>query len=79
MPDDKARAYLCLVDLKRRGKPDGIVFDLGRSGKWNNSYWDTKLDETFALRGLHPDGKLMPTTYVPRCGQRKPLKDFKCA
>jgi predicted acylesterase/phospholipase RssA len=43
------------------------------------SGWDTKLDDTFASRGLHPDGKLMPTTFEPRCGQKKPLTHFRCA
>jgi hypothetical protein len=79
VPDDKAEPVYAQVDLKRRGKPEGIVFDMGRSGKWNNSYWDPKLDDTFPLRGLHPGGKLMPTTFEPRCGQRRPLTNFKCA
>jgi len=77
--DDKAQPIYALMDLKRRGKPEGIVFDIGRTGKWNNSYWDVNLDDTFTKKGLHPDGKLMPTKYEPRCGQRKPLTNFKCA
>jgi hypothetical protein len=79
VPDDKAEPVYAQVDLKRRGKPEGIVFDLGRTGKWNNSYWDPKLDDTFPLRGMHPEGELMPTTFEPRCGQRRPLTNFKCA
>jgi S1-C subfamily serine protease len=78
VPDDKAEAIYAQVDLKRRGKPEGIVFDMGRTGKWNDSYWDSKLDDTFPLKGLHPDGELMPTTFEPRCGQKKPLTHFKC-
>jgi hypothetical protein len=78
-PDDKAKPIYALVDMKRKGKAEGIVFDVGRTGKWNNSYWDTNLDGTFPLRGLHPDGKLVPTSFEPRCGQKKPVKDFKCA
>ena len=78
VPDDKGDAIYALVDLKRRGKPEGIVFDMGRTGKWNKSYWDTNLDDTFPLRGLHPDGELMPTTFEPRCGQKKPLTNFRC-
>ena len=77
--DDKTQPIYALVDLKHRGKPEGIVFAKGRTGKWNNSYWDVYLADTFAMRGVHPDGKLLPTTYEPRCGQRKPLKNFKCA
>ena len=78
-PDDNAKAIYALVDMKRKGKAEGIVFDVGRTGKWNNSYWDTNLDDTFPLRGLHPDGKLIPTSLVPRCGQKKPLTNFRCA
>jgi hypothetical protein len=41
--------------------------------------WDPQGDDTFPLKGLHPDGKLMPSSFVARCGNRKPLKDLKCA
>jgi hypothetical protein len=79
-PDDKRDPFFALVDLKRRGKAEGIVFDLKRSGsRWDTSFWDSKLDDTFASKGIHPDGKLMPTSFVPRCGNHKPLKDLKCA
>ena len=79
-PDDKQKAYYALIDLKRRGKTEGVVFDLKRSGsKWDTSVWDPQGDETFPLKGVHPDGKLMPSSFVPRCGNRKPVKDLKCA
>ncbi len=78
-PDDKTQPFVALVDLKHRGKPEGIVFDLKRSGsRWDTSVWDSQLDDTFALKGIHPDGKLMPSSFVPRCGTRKPLPDLKC-
>jgi hypothetical protein len=78
VPDDKTQPIYAQVDMKRRGAPEGIVFDMKRTGKWSISYWDTQLDGTFPLKGLHPDGKLMPTAFEPRCGQKKPLADFKC-
>ena len=79
-PDDKQKAYYALINSKRRGKPEGVVFDLKRSGsKWDTSIWDPQGDETFPLKGVHPDGKLMPSSFVPRCGNRKPVKDLKCA
>jgi hypothetical protein len=78
-PDNKKEPVFAQVDLKRRGKPEGVVFDLKRSGKWNTSVWDSQLDDTFASRGIHPDGKLMPSSYEPRCGKRRPMKDLKCA
>ena len=78
-PDDKQQPVFALVDLKRRGKPEGIVFDLRRSGKWDTSIWDPQFDETFPLKGVHPNGNLMPSSFVSRCGDRKPLKELKCA
>ncbi len=79
-PDNKREPYYALVDTKRRGKTEGIVFDHQRSGsKWDSSVWDPQGDETFPLKGLHPDGKLMPSSFAKRCGDRKPLKDLKCA
>jgi S1-C subfamily serine protease len=79
IPDDKKKPVMALVDLSRRNKVEGIVLDERRAGKWNTSFWDPKLDETFPLRGLHPDGKLMPTSMEQRClPPSKPLKNFKC-
>jgi S1-C subfamily serine protease len=79
-PDNKREPYYALVDSKRRGKTEGIVFDHQRSGsKWDSSVWDPEGDETFPLKGLHPDGTLMPSSFAKRCGDRKPLKDLKCA
>ena len=78
-PDDRRQPFLALVDLKRRGKPEGVVYDLRRTGsRWDTSFWDSQLNDTFALRGIHPDGKLMPTSFVPPCGQQKPLSNLKC-
>jgi S1-C subfamily serine protease len=78
-PDNSREPFLALVDLKRRGKPEGIVFDFQRSGnRWDTSFWDSQLDDTFALKGIHPEAKLMPSSFVPRCGTRKPLLNLKC-
>ena len=80
VPDNKREPIFALVYSKRQDKPDGLVLDPKRSGKWTTSFWDVNLDGTFPLKGLHPDGKLMPTSYVKRCGEgKKPIKDFKCA
>ena len=80
MPDNKGEPIFALVYSKRQDKPDGLVVTQKRSGKWTTSFWDINLDGTFPLKGLHPDGKLMPTSYVKRCGEgKKPIKDFKCA
>lgn len=80
VPDDKRKSVMALVDIIRRNKVEGIVFDERRVGKWNTSFWDPKLDETFPLHGLHPDGDLMPSSMEPRCRPpSKPLKNFKCS
>jgi S1-C subfamily serine protease len=80
VPDDKKKAVMAFIDINRRDKVEGIVLDERRSGKWNTSFWDPKLDETFPLRGMHPDGELLPTSREPRCRPpSKPLKDFKCS
>jgi S1-C subfamily serine protease len=79
IPDNKRETPYALIDSKRRGKPDGIVVYSRQSGKATTSVWDVNLDGTFPLRGIHADGKLEPTSYVQRCGGRKPLKDMKCA
>jgi S1-C subfamily serine protease len=78
-PDDKQQPMFALVDLKRHGKPEGIVFDLRRTGKWNTSIWDPQFNDTFPLKGVHPNGELMPSSFESRCGDRKPLKDLKCS
>jgi hypothetical protein len=80
VPDDKKKPVMAFIDISRRNKVEGIVLDERRSGKWNTSFWDPKLDETFPLRGMHPDGELLPTTRESRCRPpSKPLKDFKCS
>ena len=80
VPDKKREPIFALVYSKRQDKPDGLVLDPKRSGKWTTSFWDVNFDGTFPLKGLHPDGKLMPSTYVQRCAEgQKPVKDFKCA
>ena len=80
VPDNKREPIFALVYSKRQDKPDGLVLDPKRSGRWTTSFWDVNFDGTFPLKGLHPDGKLMPSTYVKRCAEgQKPVKDFKCA
>jgi S1-C subfamily serine protease len=80
VPDDKRKPVMALVDINRRNKTEGIVLDERRTGKWNTSFWDPKLDETFPLHGLQPDGDLMPTSMEPRCRPpSKPLKNLKCS
>jgi hypothetical protein len=79
-PDDQREPIYAVFDVRRRGKANGIVFDLRRSGKWDVSYWESELfDGTFPWQGVHSDGELIPKSFAPRCGARRPLPDFKCA
>ena len=78
--DNKLEPIVAYLDLKRRGKTEGIVFDQGRTGRWNLSYWDFKLDDTFPVKGIHPDGKLLPSKFEPRCPPGSiPLSKLKCS
>ena len=80
VPDDKKKPVMALVDMSRRDKVEGIVLDERRAGKWNTSFWDPKLDETFPLRGIHPEGKFLPTSMESRCRPpSKPMKNFRCS
>jgi S1-C subfamily serine protease len=78
--DNKREPIVAYLDLKRRGKTEGIVFDQARTGRWNLSYWDSELDDTFPIKGLHPDGKLLPSKFEPRCPPGSiPLSKLKCS
>ena len=80
VPDDKKEPIMALLDTRRKGKVDGVVLDERRSGKWNVSFWDPNLDETFPLRGLHPKGELIPNSFEPRCRPpSRPMKNFRCS
>jgi S1-C subfamily serine protease len=78
--DNKREPIVAYLDLKRRSKTEGIVFDQGRTGRWSLSYWDFKLDDTFPVRGMHPDGKLLPSKFEPRCPPGSiPLSKLRCS
>jgi S1-C subfamily serine protease len=78
--DNKREPVVAYLDLKRWAKTEGIVFDQGRTGRWNLSYWDFKLDDTFPVKGMHPDGKLLPSKFEPRCPPGSiPLSKFRCS
>jgi S1-C subfamily serine protease len=78
--DNKREPVVAYLDLKRLGKTEGIVYDQGRTGRWSLSYWDFKLDDTFPIKGLHPDGKLLPSKFEPRCPPGSvPLTKLRCS
>jgi S1-C subfamily serine protease len=78
--DNKREPIVAYLDLKRWGKTEGVVLDQGRTGRWNLSYWDSKLDDTYPIKGLHPDGKLLPSKFEPRCPPGSvPLTKLRCS
>lgn len=77
-PDDTKDPFLALFDTYRRKIPDAIVYDFERNGQWKISYWDVELDDTFAVIGRHPDGKLKPSSFEKRCKTGTPAPKAKC-
>jgi hypothetical protein len=67
-----------LFDSNRRKKADAIIFDPSRTGNWKYSYWDTNLDDTFPLQGIHANGELKPVSFKKRCNGQA-LPNFQCS
>jgi len=78
LPDNNTKAMYALFDSKRRMKVDAIIFDPSRTGNWKFSYWDTNLDDTFPLEGVHAKGELKPVSFKKRCSGRA-LLNFQCS
>jgi S1-C subfamily serine protease len=77
LPDDKTKPMVAFYDSKGRNKPDAMIFDDSRAGKWQYSYWDVDLDDTFPLRGIHINGELAPKEFEKRC-KGKAAPNFRC-
>lgn len=65
-PDDVKAPYLARIYRKGPDRFDGIVYSYMRDEKWNLSYWDNNYDNTWSMVGLHPNGELVPASYVSR-------------
>jgi hypothetical protein len=78
LPDDNTKAMYALFDSNRRKKADAIIFDPSRTGNWKYSYWDTNLDNTFPLQGIHANGELKPVKFKKRCNGQA-LPNFQCS
>jgi hypothetical protein len=63
VPDDEARPILMRGDRNLDGKPDMIIIDESRQGRWSLSYWDAGFDGSWALVGHHPDARMAPTYF----------------
>jgi hypothetical protein len=78
LPDNKAKGMYALFDSKRSKKVDAIIFDPSRTGNWKYSFWDTNLDDTFPLEGVHANGDIKPVRFVKRCSGQA-LPNFQCS
>jgi hypothetical protein len=78
LPDNEEEPMYALFDSKRSKKTDAIIFDPSRTGNWKFSYWDTNLDNTFPLEGIHTNGDIKPVRFVKRCSGRA-LSNFQCS
>jgi len=63
LPDKPSEPFMFLVDRNGDGKPDVIVFDFKRVGRWDLSFWDEHFDGHWTLVGYHPDGTLIPSSF----------------
>jgi len=63
VPDDKTRPIVLRADRNFDGKPDVLVLDFSREGRWELSFWDSEFQGTWGLVGHHPDGAMLPSTF----------------
>jgi S1-C subfamily serine protease len=63
LPDKTSEPFTFLMDRNGDGKPDVIVFDFKRVGRWDLSFWDENFDGHWTLVGYHPDGSLFPSSF----------------
>lgn len=75
VPDDKTQPMWATWDRKRRKKADVYYFDPSRTVNWQYSYWDVAYDDTFPLKAIHENGKIV--RYEKRC-QGKAVTNFRC-
>lgn len=78
LPDNEKEPMYALFDSKRSKRTDAIIFDPSRTGNWKFSYWDTNLDNSFPLEGIHTNGDLKPVRFVRRCSGQA-LPNFQCS
>jgi Trypsin-like peptidase domain len=65
IPDDTKEPITAVFDRKKTGKIDLIVFDADRDQKWDVSLHETKSQGHWDLIGLHPDGGLVASRFIP--------------
>ena len=64
-PYDLKEPIQYVIDRNDDSRPDVIVFDTERKGKWAFSFWDNDYDGKWDLVGFHDDGTLKASRYEP--------------
>jgi hypothetical protein len=63
IPYDKTQPIVYAIDTNGDRRPDVVIFDTDRKGKWAFSFWDTDFDGKWDLVGFHEDGTLKASRY----------------
>lgn len=71
-PDDQAQPAFCFKTAG--GLTDAVVMDMNRDGKWNYSILDRDRNGKFETAGLHPNGKITPSSYLSLKDKKIPAK-----
>lgn len=71
-PDDQEKPAFCFET--REGLTTAVIMDLDRDGKWEYSVRDQDGNGKFDTVGLHPDGKLKPSSTVSFKDKKVPPK-----
>ena len=65
IPDDQSKGIQLRMDKNGNGKIDTVIIDKDRDKKWDLSLWDTDGDGKPDLIGVHPDGRVKPSSFRP--------------
>ena len=65
IPDDQSKGIKLRMDKNGDGKIDTVIIDKDRDKRWDLSLWDTDGDGKPDLIGVHPDGRVKPSSFRP--------------
>lgn len=69
-PDNQTQPAFCFAMTD--DSADSVIIDINRDGKWDYSVHDRDRNGKFETAGLHPDGKMKPSTFVPLRDKKVP-------
>lgn len=71
-PDDPSKPFYCFK--KTDGLTEAVILDMNRNGKWNYSILDRDRNGKFETIGVHPDGKMKPSSFLPLRNKKVPAE-----